>query len=58
MPGIVSCLQAKPDGRSVADKLANPGCTIGADGLPLFKDFVKVLAGNSEQPGDLSLRLA
>jgi hypothetical protein len=53
MPGIGSCLQAKPDGRSVADQLADPGCTIGADGLLLFKDFVKVLPGNSEQPGDL-----
>jgi hypothetical protein len=29
-----------------------------ADGLLLFKDFVKVLLGNSEQPGDQSLRLA
>jgi hypothetical protein len=31
---------------------------VGTDGLLLFKDFVKVLAGNSEQPGDLGLRLA
>jgi hypothetical protein len=58
MPGIVSCLQTEPDGRPVADKLADPGCTIGADGLLLFKDFVKVLAGNSEQSRDLGLRLA
>jgi len=58
MPGIVSRLQAKPDGRSVADKLADPGCYVRADGLFLCKDFVKVPAGNSEQPGDLNLRLA
>src|ERR1700754_175465 len=58
MPGIVSCLQAESDGWSVADQLADPRCTIGADGLLLFKDFVQVLAGNSEQPRDLGLRLA
>src|SRR4051812_11982367 len=58
MPGIVSRLQAKPDRRSVADQLADPRGHVGADRLPLLKDFVKMLAGNSEQPRDLGLRLA
>ena len=57
MPGILSGLQAKPDRRSVADKLADPGGDVGADGLLLFLDFVQVLTGNSEQPRDLAFGL-
>ena len=58
MPGIIGRLQTKPDRRTVADKLANPGCDVGADRLSLFKDFMKMLAGNSEQTRDLGLWLA
>src|SRR5437763_14268861 len=55
MPRIVGALHPGPDSRAVAEKLAEAYRDGGRYRLSFSQDVVKVLARNSEQPGDLGL---
>src|SRR5258708_17014235 len=58
MPGIVSSLHPGPDSRTVAEKLAKPNRDGWGYRLSFLQHVVKMLARNSEQPGDLGLGAA
>jgi hypothetical protein len=58
VPGIVGALHPHPNTCPVAEQLAEPDCEGGGHRLALRQDVVEVLAGNTEQRGDLGLALA
>jgi hypothetical protein len=58
LPSIIGALRPDPDRGSITEEFAETDGYGRGNRLPLLKDIVKVLTGNTKESSDLSLRLA
>src|SRR6202030_3377415 len=57
VPSVIGALHSNPDAGAIAKELAEPDRHGGGDRLALLENIVKVLAGNTQESGNLGLGL-